>query len=971
MNKHAQILLLFLTIFIVDLVKAQNVKVDSLENLLKTHHSDDSVKVNLLNGIASLVLKDDSIKAKDYAAQAGKLSDKMGYLKGKAESLWVIGSILTYYNSNKLALDYFLKAVKIAEAINFKPGLIKYLGSSAANYANIGNIQSAIEFNERAIKIAIELKDNASIGRLKVRLYVIYTGQGDYKKATDGYDKLIPFCKETKNNELLSSVLINMGCIQEYQGNYTKALEYYHQSLKVSEENSNKLSMVYNYANIGGVLTIQGNYQEALEYIEKALKIAESLNDKRRIALCYENIGAVYMKTNNVKALEYLQKALSLGEELSYTTSMLDVSRKIGEYYLNKGKFEKSLEYYQKALLLAEEMNRKRAICEIWYKIGEIDFKQKEYAKALNNTLNGLKIADEMKLLTFQCDIHHQLSEIYAETGDFANAYHQHKIYQLLSDSIFSEKNIKKIAELEYIYKFEKEKQAIELGHQKKDAVYEAEQQKQGILIISLVGGFLMMSLLAFFLFRSVQFKHNTNIILSKKKREIEELNVEYVTINEELKQSNEQLFLTKKMVEESEEKLSLLIKNSSDIIVLANEEGEQFFISDVAKKLTGYDVDELLGEVGSVIYPDDIEIVRKHWDRVLANKSTADTIQYRHKHKEKAYVWFEAVAQNFLDNPAIKAIVANIRDISERKKNEQELQESERKLSQIIEQISDALVIFDNEGKIVIWNSGAEKITRLTANETLNKKIADIQFRLAPESLKNKESIEKTIAGILSFETPDLFNRYIEDEILLPDNTIRNIQSIYFPIDLGTHDLFGSVFRDITEKKYIEKQLEEYNAARQKLLSMELDKINNELELNQKSITAATLKLIQNSERDNQTIERLMEIEKNTNQEGKQLINMLIADYKRKSYNSNWDEFEILFEKVHHSFYEKLNAQFPNLTGNERKICAFLKLNMSSKDIAQITFQSEDALKKARLRLRQKFGIDRETNLTSFLQNI
>jgi DNA-binding CsgD family transcriptional regulator len=77
------------------------------------------------------------------------------------------------------------------------------------------------------------------------------------------------------------------------------------------------------------------------------------------------------------------------------------------------------------------------------------------------------------------------------------------------------------------------------------------------------------------------------------------------------------------------------------------------------------------------------------------------------------------------------------------------------------------------------------------------------------------------------------------------------------------------------------------------------------------------------------------------------------------------------LFGKVHRSFYEKLNEQYPNLTANERKICAFLKLNMSNKDIANITFQSDDALKKARLRLRQKLGIDRETNLAVFLQNI
>jgi DNA-binding CsgD family transcriptional regulator len=157
----------------------------------------------------------------------------------------------------------------------------------------------------------------------------------------------------------------------------------------------------------------------------------------------------------------------------------------------------------------------------------------------------------------------------------------------------------------------------------------------------------------------------------------------------------------------------------------------------------------------------------------------------------------------------------------------------------------------------------------------------------------------------------------------------------------------------------------------KKRLMEREMERINSELETNQKSMTAATLKLIQNAGRDTQTIERLMNIEKDTNPEGKRAISILISQYKRQSYNSNWEEFEILFEKVHSSFYENLSARYPDLTANERKMCAFLKLNMSNKDIAQITFQSDDALKKARLRLRQKLGIDREINLAAFMQSL
>ncbi len=70
--------------------------------------------------------------------------------------------------------------------------------------------------------------------------------------------------------------------------------------------------------------------------------------------------------------------------------------------------------------------------------------------------------------------------------------------------------------------------------------------------------------------------------------------------------------------------------------------------------------------------------------------------------------------------------------------------------------------------------------------------------------------------------------------------------------------------------------------------MELEMERINQELETNQKSMTAATLKLIQNSERDTQSIEQLEEIEKNTNPVEKTAINNLIANYKRASYNSN-----------------------------------------------------------------------------------
>src|ERR1035437_5674005 len=797
MYRQIKLILVFLSIFVINTLNGQNAKVDSLENVLKLHNTDDTVKVNLLNKIALAVYTKDFKRAQNYATQAGELSDKLNFQKGKAESLLIIG--LSYMKTDKA---------------------------------------KAIECFQNGIKIAQEQNDKLVMAKCLMNLNYIYFGEGKYEKCAEGYQKALKYFEELDEKVLAAKCLNNLGAIYAVQGNYPVALECFHKKLKVNEELSDTSAVVASLTSIGNIFVSQNDYSKAIDYYQRALKKAEEIDDKQQISACYASIGNINLKTNKLEALEYLQKALAISEKGSDASLTTGIIFNIGVFYLDHADFEKAMVNFSKALEQAEKAGMKLTVCNTLTKIGTVYLRKKNYAKALSYTLKSLPIANEMKVRLNQKDIHHQLSEIYAATNDYKNAYNHHILYTEINDSIYNEKNVKKIAELEYTYKFEKEKQAIELEQLKKNAVQTADKKLQLIIIFSLSVGFVLMLLLVVFVSRLYRIKHKTNILLTKQKHEIEQLNEEYLVVNEELTASNEELVLTKKLVEKSEEKLRLLIKNSNDILVLANEKGEQFFISDAAENLTGFTVEELLGSVENVIYPDDLDLVRHHWERVLTNKEVSDSIQYRHKHKEKGYVWFEAVTQNFLDHPAIKAIVANVRDITERKK--------------------------------------------------------------AEEALKAIE------------------------------------------------------------------------AEKAKLMAIEIERIGRELESNQKSLTAATLKLIQNSERDSQTIERLTEIEKNTDTTtGKQKTNTLISDYKRLSYNSNWEEFELLFEKVHSSFYEKLNTQFPTLTANDRKICAFLKLNMSSKEITQITFQSEEALKKARLRLRQKLGIDREINLVTFLQNI
>jgi DNA-binding CsgD family transcriptional regulator len=78
-----------------------------------------------------------------------------------------------------------------------------------------------------------------------------------------------------------------------------------------------------------------------------------------------------------------------------------------------------------------------------------------------------------------------------------------------------------------------------------------------------------------------------------------------------------------------------------------------------------------------------------------------------------------------------------------------------------------------------------------------------------------------------------------------------------------------------------------------------------------------------------------------------------------------------VRFQNVHIDFYKNLGEKFPDLSPNELKMCAFLKLNMSTKEIAALTYQSQDSIRQARSRLRQKLGVAKEENLVLYLSQI
>ena len=116
---------------------------------------------------------------------------------------------------------------------------------------------------------------------------------------------------------------------------------------------------------------------------------------------------------------------------------------------------------------------------------------------------------------------------------------------------------------------------------------------------------------------------------------------------------------------------------------------------------------------------------------------------------------------------------------------------------------------------------------------------------------------------------------------------------------------------------------------------------------------------------------EKLIKSQLDFKRENQKVIQEIIIELKSDQNTNTWAEFEAHFTQVHTDFYKKLNDEFPNLSANEKKLCAFLKLNMSTKDIGSITYQSVKSISVARSRLRKKLKIESEdVNLVNFFAN-
>jgi DNA-binding CsgD family transcriptional regulator/ligand-binding sensor domain-containing protein len=181
----------------------------------------------------------------------------------------------------------------------------------------------------------------------------------------------------------------------------------------------------------------------------------------------------------------------------------------------------------------------------------------------------------------------------------------------------------------------------------------------------------------------------------------------------------------------------------------------------------------------------------------------------------------------------------------------------------------------------------------------------------------------------------------------------------------------------EIDEKRKLEVSREHQKRARieqekeKELLQLKEEKVKNELQHVNKLLAASTMNLVVKNEFIESIKHELQEVRKNgkQGQETKRALEKIVKEIDTTlKLQEDWEQFEYHFERVHSDFLSRLQHRYPDLSPNEQKLCTLLRLNLNTKEIANLLSISTRGVEVARYRLRKKLNLEKGQNLSKFI---
>jgi PAS domain S-box-containing protein len=402
------------------------------------------------------------------------------------------------------------------------------------------------------------------------------------------------------------------------------------------------------------------------------------------------------------------------------------------------------------------------------------------------------------------------------------------------------------------------------------------------------------------------------------------------------------------KALREWEEIYSTLVEDSLTGIFI-HQDGRYLFVNDRFADIHGYQPDELPGKDPlTLIHPDQREALGQVLSKRLNRESAPERYEVRRLRKDGKAIWCEMMATR-IEYAGRPAIMGNIIDITERKRVEGALRESEARYLAVLEASPDSIVVYDMEGNCSYTNPAFTMVFGWAPEELIGKKLDYVPEENWPET----QLIIDTLMAGHSFPGVESC-RYTKDGNILDVSINAAIHLSHDGIPVGSVHFL----RDITKRKRAEKALRQ----RQEELTAKarsLEKVNIALKV-----------LLKQREEDKTELEE--KVVSN--------VKELILPYLQTLRNTRLDVKQIAYVGIIESnldtivspFLKRLSSEYLGFTSKEIQVASLIKDGKTTKEIAELFHVSTAAVDFHRKNIRRKFDLTKKrANLRAYLSGL
>ncbi len=249
-----------------------------------------------------------------------------------------------------------------------------------------------------------------------------------------------------------------------------------------------------------------------------------------------------------------------------------------------------------------------------------------------------------------------------------------------------------------------------------------------------------------------------------------------------------------------SERRFRSLVQNSSDLVTILAPDGTILYASDSAERIVGYSPGQLVGSsLLSYLDGSGVQTVLGLLQTGNGRTNGAGPIEFCLRRGDGSPVWLEAVGTNLLADTIIQGIVLNARDVSERKRADRELRESEERYRDLFDNASDLVCMAAPDGSLLYVNHAWQQGTGYGEAEVGRMQLVDL---LPPD---NRAYYVQVIERVLKGERLDHVELVFVPKVGAPITVEGNLSCTFKD---GKPCVVRGIYRDVTERKRVEEHL-------------------------------------------------------------------------------------------------------------------------------------------------------------------